>query len=79
MNEYSFTVVLFIHQLSPSPNSSIYCFIVSVDCNLLLLVVNPSIVWLRTMLKSPPMMILESVKSYGCEKSVTKKGVICDT
>ncbi len=64
-------------QLSPSLNSSLYCFIILVDCHFLLVVVDRSIVGLRTLLKSPPMMILETVKLYKDVKYLWgKKGYV---
>lgn len=52
---------------SSRPNSSIYCFIVSVDCHFLLDVLDWSIAGLRIVSKSP-YMICKIIEE--CEESV---------
>ena len=72
--ENSFAVGLFSCHLSSSPNSSVYYFIVSVDFHFLFAVPVRFVAGLRTVLKSPPMIILESVKLHNDVKNLWKTG-----
>lgn len=84
-NEYSLDVGFWSHQPSPSPSSFIYCFIISVESRVAVVLLLLSIKGLITVLKSPPIMTgqnywkLLKKKNMGKLRRVRIRAInICD-